>query len=195
MGRECEYQISNYPGDVIPDNAEGQSISSDTASIVDRRLKVTRLEVTRLGFKASLSSEQRALLLTAMGGPDDRVRAGALGAIVRLSSNEAAQAVIEPAEVQEAWRSAQVDQSPNVRRRAAELAPKVSDLPIELVIELVADSDVTVAEAAAWALGVLRWLRCSKLSISMPPLFAISSKKRCIHELSVKELDYQRQRV
>gem|GEM_PF-192356 len=153
MRRECEYRIPNYSGDLIPDNAEGQSISRDTASIIDRRLVVTRLEVTRLGFTASLSSEQRALLLAAMGDPDDRVRAAALGAIVRLSNKEAAQAVIEPADVEAAWRTAQVDQSPSARRRAAELAPKVRDLPIVLVIELVADSDVTVAEAAAWALG------------------------------------------
>jgi HEAT repeat protein len=190
--REYEYQIPNYPGDVIQDNAEGQSISSDTASIVDRRLKVTRLEVTRLGFNASLSSEQRALLLTAMGDPDDRVRAGALGAIVRLSSNEAAQAVIEPAEVQEAWRSAQVDQSPNVRRRAAELAPKVSDLPIVLVIELVADSDVTVAEAAAWALGEMTGddypNQDAGLADATLEKFALSHKDALVREACVAAL-------
>ena len=138
---------------MIQNNSDSPSISGETDSIVEHPLNVTRLEVTRLGFNTSLSSEQRAVLLSAIGDPDDRVRAGALGALVRLSGKEADQAVIEPAEVEAAWRAAQVDQSPNVRRRAAELAPKVRDLLIVLVIELAEDSDETVAEAAAWALG------------------------------------------
>ena len=138
---------------MIQNNSDSPSISGETDSIVEHPLNVTRLEVTRLGFNTSLSSEQRAVLLSAIGDPDDRVRAGALGALVRLSGKEADQAVIEPAEVEAAWRAAQVDQSPNVRRRAAELAPKVRDLLIVLVIELAEDSEETVAEAAAWALG------------------------------------------
>lgn len=83
-----------------------------------------------------------------MSDPDDRVRSGALGAIVRVGRTE-----IEQTQIEQAWRVAHIDKNASVRRRASELAPKVAGIPIKLVIELVVDSDPTVAEAAAWALG------------------------------------------
>ena len=187
-----DYQRPNYTGDMIQNNSDGPSISGETDSIVERPLNATRLEVTRLGFNASLSSEQRSVLLSAMGDPDDRVRAGSLGALVRLSGQEADQAVIEPAEVEAAWRTAQVDQSPNVRRRAAELAPKVRELLIGLVIELAEDSDETVAEAAAWALGEMvgeQYLKeDTDLADATLERIAISHKDALVREACVAAL-------
>lgn len=59
-----------------------------------------------------------------------------------------------------AWRHAADDPAPTVRRRAAELAPgltarrRVADPDTEAVlVALLRDGDVTVVEAAAWALG------------------------------------------
>jgi HEAT repeat protein len=59
-----------------------------------------------------------------------------------------------------AWRAAAADPAPAVRRRAAELAPALAvrrrapDAHAEVVlVRLSHDGDVTVVEAAAWALG------------------------------------------
>jgi len=79
---------------------------------------------------------------------DPRVRAAALGALVRGASNSQAHA---------AWDSAILDRAPAVRRRAAELAPNVGAEPerVAALIRTLDDDDVTVVEAAAWALGEL----------------------------------------
>lgn len=83
--------------------------------------------------------------------PDPRVRAAALGALVRRASWEGAVA---------AWRSAMADHDPSVRARACELAPAVlaqakgGDEGSELVAALADPLDL-VAEAAAFALGEL----------------------------------------
>lgn len=79
--------------------------------------------------------------------PDARVRASALGALVRVA----------PAEpTRRAWITATTDRDAAVRRRAAELAPAMPQ-PVEIppLLDLLRDSDVTVVEAAAWALGEL----------------------------------------
>jgi HEAT repeat protein len=78
------------------------------------------------------------------------VRAAALAALVRVA----------PTGAVPDWRAALADDDPAVRRRAAELAPALhaaTDDPA-VAIELVArldDRDVTVVEAAAWAIGEL----------------------------------------
>jgi HEAT repeat protein len=53
-----------------------------------------------------------------------------------------------------AWRRALSDPAPAVRRRAAELAPTLG-APARPLRALLTDGDVTVVEAAAWALGEL----------------------------------------
>ena len=76
---------------------------------------------------------------------DPRVRAGALGALVRAAGIRRAR---------DAWRRATGDPEPAVRRRAAELAPGIRGAaPVAAVIGLLHDEDPGVAEAAAWALG------------------------------------------
>jgi HEAT repeat protein len=78
---------------------------------------------------------------------DPRVRAGALGALVRAAGRKPARA---------AWRTATRDPDAAVRRRAAELAPALgAPAPVRAVVALVRDPDPGVAEAAAWALGEL----------------------------------------
>lgn len=78
---------------------------------------------------------------------DSRVRAGALGALVRAAGLRRAR---------EAWRRAIADPNGAVRRRAAELAPKLrGGAPVRGVIGLLRDDDPGVSEAAAWALGEL----------------------------------------
>jgi HEAT repeat protein len=92
----------------------------------------------------------------AFGNDDDpRVRAAALGALVRGAATS---------DALPAWIVAIVDVAASVRRRAADLAPRLgidaSDdevlgtLTSALTVAL-DDTDVTVVEAAAWALGEL----------------------------------------
>lgn len=80
--------------------------------------------------------------------PEPRVRAAALGALVRAGGRERAQ---------RAWRGATVDAAPAVRRRAAELAPAARILSPDALVALLADHEVLVAETAAWALGEISW--------------------------------------
>ncbi len=79
---------------------------------------------------------------------DHRVRAAALGALVRRGSARRARA---------AWQRAVTDPVPAVRRRATELAPRVAPAPVVGLLELLADPDPLVAESAAWALGEIDW--------------------------------------
>jgi len=78
--------------------------------------------------------------------PDSRVRAAALGALVRRAGARRTRA---------AWRAAASDPDAGVRRRAAELAPDLGDPPCGSLVSLLCDADPLVADAAAWALGEL----------------------------------------
>jgi HEAT repeat protein len=84
------------------------------------------------------------------GDPDPRVRAAALGALVRAGRADAAT---------RGWAAAVADSEVLVRRRAGDLAPMVVHWePVGVARALVAalgDPDVTVVEAVAWALGEL----------------------------------------
>jgi HEAT repeat protein len=80
--------------------------------------------------------------------PDGRVRAAALGALVRRAGRRVAGA---------AWRHAVSDPDPAVRRRATELAPALVPPPVTGLLTLLADDDALVAESAAWALGEVEW--------------------------------------
>jgi HEAT repeat protein len=75
------------------------------------------------------------------------VRSAALGALVRAADDRAGFA----------WQACADDESAAVRRRAAELAPSTD--PTRAVVDglilMLGDADVTVVEAAAWALGEL----------------------------------------
>lgn len=75
------------------------------------------------------------------------MRAAALGAVVRAGDDRAVVA----------WQVCAVDESSAVRRRAAELAPSTDATRsvCDGLVVMLDDADVTVVEAAAWALGEL----------------------------------------
>ena len=103
-------------------------------------------DIAALGLVARLPAEAPAdLERAARDDPDARVRAAALGALARAGEHGRATT---------AWRAALTDSSPAVRRRAADLAPGLG-APAQPLLPLLADDDVTVIEAAAWALGEL----------------------------------------
>jgi HEAT repeat protein len=98
-----------------------------------------------LGHREITAEQRRELAVAVRTDPDARVRAVALGAIVRRSSRRDAVPV---------WREAARDEDPSVRRRAAELAPALGvAVPAQPLIGLLHDADPLVADAAAFALG------------------------------------------
>ncbi len=101
-----------------------------------------------LGLSGSLPRGAAAVLDgLARDDGDPRVRAGALGALVRAAGARRARA---------AWRRSAGDRDPALRRRAAELAPTLrGGAPVGTVVTLLGDEDPGVVEAAAWALGEL----------------------------------------
>jgi len=99
------------------------------------------------GFAAPSPTARTRLEQLVREDPDPRVRAAALGALFRVGSR---------AGVRRAWRAALDDPSATVRRRAAELTPsRAADLPVRPLVLRLADPEMTVVEAAAWALGEL----------------------------------------
>jgi HEAT repeat protein len=103
-------------------------------------------DLARLGLTGHVTTDQLAVIRRALtDDPDARVRAAALGALVRAAPGDAA----------DAWPATTADPSPAVRRRAAELAPALAPAtsPATALVALLGDHDVTVVEAAAWALG------------------------------------------
>jgi HEAT repeat protein len=105
-------------------------------------------ELAALGHRAPVArADVDRLASAATRDPDPRVRAAALGALVRGA----------PGDALTAWTGARTDPAPAVRRRVAELAPAVPADPavVPAVLDLLDDADVTVVEAAAWAVGEL----------------------------------------
>jgi len=103
--------------------------------------------VAGLAHGRPLDDAELALVRTAVADDDERVRVAALGALVRGAPRATARAV---------WREAMVDRSASVRRRAAELACAVATRSsVAVVVDALGDRDVTVVEAACWALGEL----------------------------------------
>jgi HEAT repeat protein len=110
-------------------------------------------DLASLGPRGRLPAGALARLTAASADPDARVRGAALAPLVGRAPIKRAFA---------SWRDALDDPAPAVRRRAAELAARLgtrrgvdrSAARVALVARL-RDGDVTVVEAAAWALGEL----------------------------------------
>ncbi len=99
-----------------------------------------------LGLRRPVPAGAGAALRGLLGAdPDPRVRAAALGALVRVAGRRAAGP----------WAAALADPDPGVRRRAAEAAPAVAPTDCAGLVAALADPDPGVAEAAAFALGEL----------------------------------------
>jgi HEAT repeat protein len=116
-------------------------VSDEARSAVERAA-----DAAALGLRDRLPAGAPAELEhAAQHDTDARVRAAALGALARAGGRRRATS---------AWRRALRDDAPGVRRRAAELAPALR-APARPLLALLSDGDVTVTEAAAWALGEL----------------------------------------
>jgi HEAT repeat protein len=113
-------------------------------------------EYAALGHRPPLGSLDLSRLDAAVrDDPDPRVRAAALGALMRAGDDAQATA---------AWSRATADSAAGVRRRACELTPELArrspsdtlghtlDATMRALTD---DTDVTVVETAAWALGEL----------------------------------------
>jgi HEAT repeat protein len=119
--------------------------------VTDARAVDRAARFASLGHRDRVSDFDLAQAVDAVtGDPDPRVRAAALGAVVRAGRAETAT---------RAWAAAVTDSEVLVRRRAGDLAPIVVQWePAGVARALAAalgDADVTVVEAAAWALGEL----------------------------------------
>ena len=79
---------------------------------------------------------------------DARVRGAALGALVRNGTQ---------VQARRAWTTAVRDTDPAVRRRAAELAPKLPAPAARPLITMLKDRDALVAESAAFGCGEILW--------------------------------------
>ena len=93
----------------------------------------------------AVEKDARELAGRAIDDPDPRVRAVAIAALVRTAPRRVSAPV---------WRRAARDADARVRRRAAEVAPKLGRaVTCATLLELLADDDAWVAEAAAYAIG------------------------------------------
>ncbi len=109
-------------------------------------------DLAALGLRGSLTRDDLVRLVGATADDDPRVRSVAVGALVRAAAVEQAAT---------AWSEAARDRDPAVRRRVCELGPALVergvsvDVATRVLLTGTADRDVTVVEAAAWALGEL----------------------------------------
>lgn len=108
-------------------------------------------QIAALGHRRPLDEAELAAARAASGDPGPAVRAAAIGALARGAPVR----IASPA-----WHNAAGDPDASVRRRAADLAPKLAarrrapdPALTSALIALLEDADVTVVEAAAWALG------------------------------------------
>ena len=93
----------------------------------------------------AVEKDAQQLAGRAIDDPDPLVRAVALAALVRTAPRRVSAPV---------WRRAARDADARVRRRSAEVAPKLGRaVTCAALVELLADDDAWVAEAAAYAIG------------------------------------------
>jgi len=119
--------------------------------VTDARAVDRAARFASLGHLDRVPDDDVALAGAAVSAdPDPRVRAAALGALVRAGHADAAT---------HAWAVAVADPDRAVRRRAADLGPAVAQWEPDVVgralVGALGDTDVTVVEAVAWALGEL----------------------------------------
>jgi HEAT repeat protein len=95
--------------------------------------------------RTAIVSDAAVLGPSATDDPEPRVRAVAIAALVRTAPRRVSAPI---------WRRAAHDPDARVRRRAAEVAPRLGRAAAcAVLVELLHDTDPWVAEAAAYALG------------------------------------------
>lgn len=93
----------------------------------------------------AVTADAEELAEHALADADPRVRAVAIARLVRIAKRPISVPV---------WRQCAGDLDPRVRRRAAEVAPKLGRAATcGILVTLLADDDAWVAEAAAYAIG------------------------------------------
>jgi HEAT repeat protein len=126
-------------------------------------------------------SDPRELGARATGDPEATVRSVALATLVRTAPRRVSAPV---------WRRAAHDPDARVRRRAAEVAPKLGlAATCAVLIELLADSDAWVAEAAAYAIG--EHPRASRAAITALSRAAADQADPLVREAAVAGLGAQ----
>lgn len=126
-------------------------------------------------------SDPRELGARATGDPEATVRSVALATLVRTAPRRVSAPV---------WRRAAHDPDARVRRRAAEVAPKLGlAATCAVLIELLADSDAWVAEAAAYAIG--EHPRASRAAITALSRAAADHADPLVREAAVAGLGAQ----
>jgi HEAT repeat protein len=116
----------------------------DTSALDDADPAARAAGAAALGHHPPLSPRAAALLAGLVVEDDDpRVRAAALGALVRVGAPGAGAS----------WEEAARDPVAAVRRRVAELAPALGATAERVLVGLLGDADGSVAESAAAGLG------------------------------------------
>lgn len=128
------------------------------------------------GSIAAVASELVAALESAR---DPRVRAAALGALVRGRNRDRAR---------RAWRAGAANAEPTVRRRAAELTPLVESVPDAPLRRLMEDPDHLVADAACFAAGEVTWTDRQRPRVVAGLLVAASHPDPLVRESAVAAL-------
>jgi HEAT repeat protein len=114
--------------------------------------------------------------------PDPRVRAAALGAVLRVEPGSERTVT--------AWTAAINDPDPAVRRRAAEVAPPLDNpaTAAPLLITAVQHDVPEVAEVAAWALGELPASAAGPAAVDALATATTSHRDPLVREASVAAL-------
>jgi HEAT repeat protein len=129
----------------------------------------------------AVEKDARELAGRAIDDADPRVRAVAIAALVRTAPRRVSAPV---------WRRAARDADARVRRRSAEVAPKLGRaVACAALVELLADDDAWVAEAAAYAIG--EHPRPSRAAITSVVCAATTHTDPLVREAAVAALGAQ----
>ena len=110
---------------------------------------------------------------------DARIRVAALGALVRGGTK---------ADARQAWRTAASDRDPALRRRAAELTPKVATPAAVVLLALLTDDDGLVREAACFAAGEVGWPGSDRGAVVTALVAGATDRDALVREAAVAAL-------
>jgi len=109
-------------------------------------------------------------------GADTRIRVAALGALVRSGTKD---------DARRAWRAAAEDSDAGLRRRAAELTPRVPRPATDALLALLADDDALVREAACFAAGEVGWSDADRDAVVTVLVTAAADRDALVREAAV----------